>query len=51
MGLWQESNVSIRSQRVILRHMANEFGRRLVVPESYIYNKQCSLIKNVVNLK
>ena len=36
-AMWQESNVYIRSQRVILRHMANEFGRRLVVPESYIY--------------
>ena len=36
-AMWQESNISIRSQRIILRHMTNEFGKRLVVPESYIY--------------
>ena len=39
-AMWQESDVSIRSQRIILRHMANEFGKRLVVPEKYIY-KHC----------
>ena len=32
-AMWQESNVSTRSQRIILRHMKNEFGTRLVVPE------------------
>ena len=31
-AMWQESNVSMRYQRVILRYMANEFGKRLVVP-------------------
>ena len=32
----QASNVSMRSQRVILRYMANEFGSRLVVPATKI---------------
>ena len=35
-AMWQESNVSMRSQRVILRYMANEFGQRLVVPAAKI---------------
>ena len=35
-AMWQESNVSTRSQRIILRYLANEFGRRLVVPEAEI---------------
>ena len=36
-AMWQESNISVRSQRIILRHMENEFGKRLVVPEKYIH--------------
>jgi hypothetical protein len=35
-AMWEESNVSIRSQRIILRHLANFFGQRLTVPESCI---------------
>ena len=32
-AMWQGSNVSTCSQRIILRHLAHEFGVRLVVPE------------------
>ena len=35
-AMWQESNVNLRSQRTILRYLANEFGTRLVVPETEI---------------
>jgi len=35
-AMWQESNVNLRSQRTILRYLANEFGKRLVVPETEI---------------
>ena len=34
--MWQESNVNLRSQRTILRYLTNEFGTRLVVPETEI---------------
>ena len=44
-AMWQESNVSIRSQRIILRHMANKFGKRLVVPEKYIYKLGENFVK------
>ena len=37
-GMWQESNVNLRSQRTILRYLANEIGTRLVVPETEILN-------------
>jgi hypothetical protein len=32
-AMWQEANVSKKSQRTILRYLAAEFGGRLVVPE------------------
>ena len=35
-AMWQESNVSKKSQRVILRYFSNFFGSRLVVPEHCI---------------
>ena len=32
----QESNISLTSQRIILRYLSNFFDSRLVVPEHYI---------------
>ena len=31
--IWQESNISKKSQTIVLRHLSNFFGTRLVVPE------------------
>ena len=31
--MWQESNISEKSQRIVLRHLSNFFGIRSVVPE------------------
>ena len=31
--IWQESNISKKSQIIVLRHLSNFFGTRLVVPE------------------
>ena len=35
-AMWQESNVLIRSQRIILRLLEYEFGTRFMVPEHTI---------------
>jgi hypothetical protein len=35
-AMWQESNVSRKSSRTILRYLAAEFGTRLVVPEAEV---------------
>jgi hypothetical protein len=32
-SMWEEANVALRSQRIIKRHLANHFGRRLTVSE------------------
>ena len=32
-AMWEKSNISTCAQRIILRHLTNEFGSRLVVPE------------------
>ena len=32
-AMWQESNISLTSQRIILRYLSIFFGSRLVVPE------------------
>ena len=32
-AMWQESNISEKSQIIVLRHLSNFFGTRLVVPE------------------
>ena len=32
-AMWQESNVSKKSKRIVLRYLSNFFGRRLVIPE------------------
>ncbi len=34
--MWEEANVPLRAQRVILRHLAQFFGRRITVPERKI---------------
>ena len=34
--IWQESNISKESQRIMMRYLSNFFGTRLVVPEYYI---------------
>ena len=31
--MWQKSNISNKSQRIVLRYLSNVFGSRLVVPE------------------
>jgi hypothetical protein len=35
-AMWQEANVSQKSQRRILRYLAAEYGCRLVVPEAEV---------------
>jgi hypothetical protein len=35
-AMWEEANVPLQGQRIILRHLANFFGRHLTVPESRI---------------
>ena len=35
-AMWQEANVSRKSQRTILRYLAAEYGCRLVVPEAEV---------------
>ena len=32
-AMWQESNISKKSQRIVLRYVSTFFGSRLVVPE------------------
>ena len=32
-AMWQESKISKKSQRIVLRYLSNFFGSRLVVPE------------------
>ena len=36
--MWQESNISKKSQRIVLRYLLNFFGTMLVVP-GYCINK------------
>ena len=31
--MWEEANVPLRGQRIILGHLASHFGHRLTVPE------------------
>ena len=35
-AMWQESNISLTFQRIILRYLSNFFDSRLVVPEHCI---------------
>ena len=35
-AMWDNANISIRAQRVILKHLFTAFGRRLTVPESTV---------------
>ena len=35
-AMWQESNISLTSQRIILRYLSNCFGSRLIVSEHCI---------------
>ena len=35
-AMWEESNVALRGQRIILHHLAFCFGRRLTAPENFI---------------
>lgn len=35
-AMWEEGNVPLRAQRIILRHLKAFFGRRITVPESKI---------------
>jgi len=35
-AMWEEANVPVRAQRVIVRHLKNFFGRRVSVPEKAI---------------
>ena len=50
-AMWQESNISLTSQRIILRYLSNFFGSRLIVPE-YCIDKlgQIMLFLNVISL-
>ena len=32
-AIWQESNISKKSQRIVLRYILKQFGSRLVIPE------------------
>ena len=32
-AIWQESSISKKSQRIVVRYLSNFFGSRLVVPE------------------
>ena len=32
-AMWQESNISRKAQRIIVRHLFDFFGKRLIVPE------------------
>ena len=34
--MWQESKISKKSQRIVLRYLSNFFGARLVVPKYFI---------------
>ena len=36
VAMWQESNISKKSQRIVLRYLSNFVGARLVVLEHYI---------------
>ena len=35
-AIWQESNISKKSQRIVLRYLSNFFGSTLFIPEYYI---------------
>ena len=32
-AMWQKSNISKKSQRIVLRYLSNIFGTKLVVPK------------------
>ena len=35
-AMWQESNISKKSQKIVLRYLSNFFSTRLVIPEYFI---------------
>ena len=35
-SMWQESNITTNSQRIIAKHLSDFFGKRLIAPESFI---------------
>lgn len=37
-AMWQDANVSITAQDIILRYLKNEFGARLVIPRRQVRN-------------
>ena len=36
VAMWQESHISKKYQRIVLRYLSNFFGNRWVVPEYFI---------------
>ena len=35
-AMWQESNILRKAQRIVVRHLSDFFGKRLIVPKYYI---------------
>ena len=46
VAMWQESNISKKSQRIVLRYLSNFVGARLVLLEYCIYEFGNNLIVN-----
>ncbi len=46
-AMWEEANCPARAQRIILRHLANFFGRRLTVPESSIKELEAGALEPI----
>ncbi len=49
-AMWEEANVPLRAQRVILRHLSNFFGRRLTVPERQIRELEAGALHPISEL-
>jgi hypothetical protein len=46
-AMWEEANVPLRAQRVILRHLAQFFGRRITVPERKIQELEVGALQPI----
>ena len=49
-AMWEEANVALRPQRIILWHLASFFGRRITVPEREIRELEQGTLSPIVDM-
>jgi hypothetical protein len=49
-AMWEEANVALHPQRIILRHLASFFGRRITVPEREIRELEQGTLSPIVDM-